>query len=175
MTDLTQEFSDAVRNVSEDELAALFAAGVPEEALQPSPVFGLVTFQAHGSTYKPVDEGVLAVIVPCGFWDGLDWQLDDLCAFYLDKPERWWLRLGVGVLLGDIHRTSLSPRRIYQTPLQWLQGGATGFCILDWVADPVDLLIGVGDLIADRSLLNRLRKSTIQAATARLDRVVCYG
>jgi len=172
---IEDEFSVAVGSLTPERLSELIAACVPDAVIS-TLVVGVSPIETYCSGfYEPRDKGPPAVLVPCGIWGGLNWHLDDLCAFYLDKPERWWLRLGVGVLLGDIYRTSLSPRRIYQTPLQWLQGGATGFCVLDWATDPLDLFLGAGHVVADPPLLKKMRKASVKAAMARFDGVFTHA
>jgi len=166
MIDLCEEFSSAVCSITPECMSELASAGISVAVIS-TLVVGLSPIETYrNGLYEAREEGPPAVLVPCGHHDGLSWQLEDLCAFYLARPERWWLRLGTGVLLGDIYRTSLSPRRVEPTPLAWLQGGATGFCVLDWAVDPLDLFAGLGDLVADQSLRSKLLKA---AATARVE------
>lgn len=175
MTDLAEEFSRACCSIDADRLAELQAAGVHTHHRDGAQLVGMALVQVHrGGLFEPADVGDAAVLVPCGWWDGMAWVLDDLVAFHLNQPDRWWRRLGVADVLGHIG-FSVEPRRLHPTPLVWLQDGGRGLCLLDWGMDPVDLLAGAGALVADRSLFKRLRKATVTAAVARLDRMVCHG
>ena len=110
-----------------------------------------------------------------GEWDGLNWILDDIVAFYPARPERWWLRRGHAEVLGAVNGFSIEPRRLHRRPIDWLIDEGRGLCILDWRRNPVDLLLGAGPLVADRFLENRLRKAAIKAAAAHVKDVVSYG
>lgn len=157
MTDLRDEYSAACCNVTSDDLRTLIAAeGVSKDALQPSPMFGMATIQTHGTTYEPADEGELAVIVPCGWFDGLHWQLVDLVAFKLQDPTHWWRRLGIADVLGDVHGFTIQPKTLVAMPLDWLRIAGHGICLLDWSSDPVDVLMGAGAITAPESLKNKV-------------------
>lgn len=172
---LSEQFSEAVCSITPERLDLLKSAGIPDKVIN-SLICGIAPIETHGrGLYEPRDDGPLAVLVPCGFHDGLNWQLDDVVAFFLDRPDRWWCRRGDAVLLGDLQHFAIEPRRLHARPIDWLRDGGTGLCLLDWQVDPIDLLAGAGELVADRPLLTRLRKSTVQAASARLDRIVSYG
>jgi len=174
MTDLAREFSDAVCSVRGEDLVAVFAAGVPENALQPSPIFGMASIETHGTFYKAVGYGHTgggggappsrAVIVPCGTWDWPEWQLFDLVAFKLENPTRWWRRLGVADILGNAASFTVEPKTLHPTPLDWLRAGGTGLVVLDWSRDPVDLLIGAGALTAPKTLKNKLYAAAAHCA-----------
>lgn len=87
--------------------------------------------------YVPDGDGFPALVVPV-FEDG---QLVDLVAFRTAEPERWWLRKGVGGLLG-LYR-GWSPYEwadnvlLHETPLKWLQAGGKDLCVVDWDATEV--------------------------------------
>ncbi len=54
---------------------------------------------------------------------------------------------------------------IHQTPLSWLQAGATGICIVDWGLDPLSALLPAGDLVAETPALKaRLERRITEAA-----------
>ena len=66
--------------------------------------------------------------------------LVDLCAFRLDEPERWWLRIDEPhLVLGKdkFFNAILSGSKIilHATPLQWLQAECEGACPLDLAED----------------------------------------
>ena len=63
----------------------------------------------------------------------------DLAAFYPEEPDRWWLRRGEAVVLGqdyidaarDPNRlTPAEPVPIFRNPLRWLQAGCQGAVLL---------------------------------------------
>jgi len=175
MIDLGDEFSAACCNVTRDDLWPLFAAGVSEDALQPSPMFGMALIETHGTFYEPIGYGYTigggagapprrAVIVPCGTWDWQEWQLVDLVAFKLDDPTRWWRRLGVADILGNAPSFTVEPKTLHPTPLDWLRAGGTGLVVLDWSRDPVDLLLGAGAITAAETLKNKLYAAAARCA-----------
>lgn len=178
MINLEDEFSTACCNVYGDGLQTIFAAGVPEAVLQPLPMFGMVSIETHGTVYEPAgcgpasggaeDAGAAdpgrAVIVPCGTWDGLNWQLDDLVAFKVDDPIRWWRRLGVADVLGDAQGFTVEPKILVATPLDWLRIAGNGICLLDWSRDPVDVLMSAGSIAATESLKNKVYAAAARAA-----------
>ena len=174
MIDLADEFSAAACSLTPKRLDLLREAGV--EHCWPLN-FGCSPIETHSNgLYEPAEQGRYAVLVPVGHHDELNWHLDDICAFYPEHPERWWRRTGDGLLLGTANGFSiLEPRRLHSRPLDWLCDQGRGACILDWSEDPADLLMSVGSLVADRAVLNKLRKTAIKAATARMDRMVSYG
>jgi hypothetical protein len=164
MIDLHDEYSAACCSVDGDDLRSIFAAGVPEAVLQPSPMFGMATIQTHGTTYGPSDVGEPAVIVPCGSWDWSERQLVDLVAFKLEDRTRWWRRLGIADVLGNAQGFTVEPKTLVATPLDWLQIAGAGICLLDWSRDPVDVLMGAGALIAPETLKNKLYAAAARCA-----------
>ena len=95
---------------------------------QPSPHNGRRAFITP--VYGPVRPLEVAVIDPDAATP------IDLVAWHMDQPNRWWLRRGTAVLLGEIEivyaETYGEPIRIYRTPLDWLKAGGEGVVILDW-------------------------------------------
>jgi hypothetical protein len=70
-------------------------------------------------------------------------------------------------LLGAYNMTpwKLSPTTIHETPLSWLQAGATGICIVDWGFDPLSALLSAGDLVAETPALKaRLERRIVEVA-----------
>lgn len=91
----------------------------------------------------------------------------DLCAFALAKPETFGTALGNAVVLGQCHIANPGTWAlgktlpIYRTPLEWLQAGCDGVCVLDHVFAPAMLGDALGPLLAadeahQRSLRNLL-------------------
>jgi hypothetical protein len=177
MIDLADEFSAAVCSLSPARIDVLRVAGIHERAIFHEPLMvGMAPIQTHqGGLFDLADAGDLAVLLPCGEWDGLNWCLHDICAFHLDQPERWWRRRGDADVLGIVNGLSVEPRRLHRHPLNWLRDAGRGLVVLDWAADPVDLLMGAGQLAADHTLLSKLRKTAIKAATAHVNRMFCHG
>ena len=177
MTDLQDEFADAVCSITPQRLDWLRAAGLPDEAIFAEPLMvGVGHVEIHtGGLFEPRDEGPLAVLVPAGTPTAIGWDLVDLVAFYLEQPENWWRRTGEGQVLGTLGRFSVEPQRLHSCPLDWLRDAGRGLCIVDWRRDPIDLLLGAGPLVAKRPLLTRLRAAVIDAAAARIEGIVRYG
>lgn len=86
--------------------------------------------------YVPDEAGVLAAIVPVEDADG---GIIDLVAYEPSAPQFWWLRTGLGVVLGadalDRARCYVTPVTTCATPQAWVQEQAWGnldtVCLLD--------------------------------------------
>jgi hypothetical protein len=169
MIGLEEEFSAAVCNIDSGRFAALRAAGVPDRAFSQHMV-GMAPVETHrGGLFDIADDGALAVLLPVGEWDGLNWILDDIVAFYPDQPDRWWLRRGAVQILGsgNIRPEAVFPLALHDTPLSWLQAGASGVCVIDWRADP-DVFAGPIEA-ESHSLKARLERRIQAAALAKFD------
>ncbi len=162
------EFSRACCNITPERLAALRAAGVPDEAFAKHLV-GMAQIETHaGGLFDFAGDDVdvdLAVLLPAGEWDGLNWILDDIVAFHLDHPGRWWRRLGAVQVLGapPVAPEPVFPLRLYDTPLSWLQAQAAGACVVDWRVDPERFLY-VGPIEAESHSLKARFGQRIQSA-----------
>ena len=171
MIGLEDEFSAAVCSIDSGRFAALRVAGVPDKAISQHMV-GMARIQPHrGGLFDVVDDGDLAVLQPVGEWDGLNWVLEDLVAFHLDRPDRWWLRRGAVQILGaqNIRPEPVFPLTLHDTPLSWLQAGAGGVCVIDWRVDPERFLYA-GPIEADSpSLKARLERRIQSAALAKFN------
>ena len=177
MIDLADEFATAVCSLTPQRIEWLRSADIPDEAIFAEPLMvGASPVETYGGgLYEPRDEGQAAVLVPAGLATATGWDLVDIVAFYLDKPDRWWRRTGEGTLLGTINRFSVEPRRLHRDPLTWLRGQGRGVCVLDWSHDPTNMLLGAGPLVAKRPLLNRLQTTAEKVAAARIKGIVRYG
>ena len=163
--DLSDEFSAACCNVTGENLRGLLAAGIPEAALDPL-LFGLAPIETHrAGLFDMAEDGDKVVILPCGEYDGLLWHLEDLVAFKLDQPGRWWRRTSAADVLGVVNSFSVEPRRLYSTPLEWLLNAGCGLCVLDWTRDPATLLMGAGQLKADPGLESKVLAAAASAAS----------
>lgn len=89
--------------------------------------------------FEPRDDGLPAVVVPCGVqaFKCVGWEdINDLVAFSPKAPGRWYRRSGVARFCGEdriahaVHRGMILA--VYETPLSWLQHGVDGVCIVDW-------------------------------------------
>lgn len=86
--------------------------------------------------YVPDPAGVLAVIVPVF---GTDDELIDLCAYRPEAPGIWWLRTGLGTVLGEdvLERCQCyaDPVATVATPREWTRAQAyralNTVCLLD--------------------------------------------
>ncbi len=114
------------------------------------------------------DDGDPAIIVAEGEPEVPGWyEVHDLIAFKSEDPKHWWLRRGAVTLLGAYNMTpcKLGPTMIHQTPLSWLQAGATGICVVDWGFDPLSALLSAGNLVAETHALRaRLERRITEAA-----------
>ena len=65
-------------------------------------------------------------------------MMEDICAWFQDRPTRWWLRRGIGVVLGADeaeHKEFMrEPLYIFDTPADWVAAGGNGGCVLSWDA-----------------------------------------
>jgi hypothetical protein len=110
-------------------------------------------------------EGPLHLVIPV-YEDG---ALVDLCAFRSNGPTAWLLRTGLGWALGlerGLERhTWGDPVHLSVSPLEWLQRGCDGLCVLDWDAPEVRYLVGVPHVICSTpALANRLRSALAKPA-----------
>ncbi len=69
--------------------------------------------------YSPDGKSAVCLPVP-----GLGGIMDDTVAWFPDKPTRWWLRRGIGVVLGmeEAERAEFmrEPLHIFDTPADWV-------------------------------------------------------
>lgn len=89
-------------------------------------------------------------------------ELVDLCAFRSSDPTRWLLRNRQGWALGLQYGLAPhcwgDPVTLSATPLEWLQGGAEGLCVVDWDAPELHHLTEVPHLVClSDALAKRLR------------------
>ena len=179
MTDLADEFSSAVCSLTPRRIDWLRGGGIPDAAIFHEPLMVGVGFIEiyGGGLFEPRDDGPVAVLVPCGTHDGINWDLEDIVAFKLEAADRWWRRLGAVPLLGEenLRRFRLDPLQICAGPLDWLRSGGRGACVLDWRHDPVDLFLGAGEITADLKTLQKLRKRAEAVALSRINRMFANG
>ena len=172
MIDLYDEFAAAVCNLSPPVITRLRSFDIPESVIFDLPLMiGLAKVQVFPSGfYEPNDDGENVVIVAAGRPAGPTWgTLDDLIAFKLSDPGRWWCRRGEVQIIGsgNIRSEPVFPLTLYDTPLSWLQASARGVCVIDWRVDPERFLYA-GPIEAESPTLKaRLRRRIQSAALAK--------
>lgn len=143
--ELDRLFLTALRRRSPKHKAKMAALGIADRVPGRPPIWAAmpIAITAAGlwqpATPAPDERPRDAVIVPAGWADDAGvWfdGLDDLCAFYLDRPDEWFLLRGAAVLLGadnafdaGFYRTPLD---LHSCPLDWLRAGGSGCCVVDW-------------------------------------------
>jgi hypothetical protein len=135
---LQDEMHRAVFEVRQPHLDALFAAGVPGEALadlgsRQAP-FG-VALISHNSEglWWPDDAGVPRLLVPC-YERG---EIVDIVALKPARPDIWFHRTGAATILGaDLLATCVKDVSldVVGTPIDWLAKGGEAVCVLNWAA-----------------------------------------
>ena len=175
MADLDREFALASDGVTPLLIERFQQMGISNRIIYgPRHYLGAArVVTASDGLFEFHDAGEIAIVVPEGEpeWPGWAW-IDDLIAFKLDSPERWWRRRAEVDLLGTSNITPwrLSPLTIHDTPLSWLQAGADGVAIVDWGLDPIARLGGAGHLEAETwALKHRLKRRVQEVALAAFD------
>jgi hypothetical protein len=174
MNGLEDELAAAVCNLPPATIGRLRSFGIPESVIFDLPLMvGVAKVQTLPSGfYEPNDVGAPAVIVAAGLpappiWD----TLDDLIAFRPQDPGRWWRCRGEVQVLGsgNIRPEPVFPLTLHDTPLSWLQAGASGVCVIDWRVDPERFLYA-GPIEAESpSLKARLERRIQSAALAKFN------
>ena len=137
--DLWSEFLSAVPRLRRCHLDRLAALGIGAHEILAAGNAGMARIRRHaGGLYEPDDTGDPALIVPIFLGEipapgnpVAEPILDDLIAWHPDRPNRWALRAGTAVTLGNAWGSW--PLPIHRTPLDWLRAGGAGVVILDWV------------------------------------------
>jgi len=81
------------------------------------------------------DSGEPSAVIECLAEDAE--TIIDLCAWPLDRPERFATALGAGAVLGETQVTNPASwafdktLQVHRTPLRWLKADCVGICILD--------------------------------------------
>ncbi|MGN6690105.1 MAG: hypothetical protein ACTHJU_04085 [Sphingopyxis sp.] len=135
---LNEEMQQAVSDVGQRHIDALLGAGVPPASLaglgQRQMPFG-VAMVCHGDDrlWWPDDGGTPHLIIPC-YERG---KIVDLIAMKPSRPDVWFHRNGLAVLLGaDLLSTCVKDfaLELVTTPLDWLASGGDAVCVLNWAA-----------------------------------------
>ena len=157
---LHHELEVATTAVRQRHLDQLRALGVPMSFLadvgQEHAPFGMAKAEPVGAGLYQPGEGTPHLILPV-VEDGV---LVDLCAVRTSDPSNWMLRTGNGWSLGleqglnrwtwyapasvdsagKVRHQVGKPAHVFSKPIDWLQGGGEGLCVLDWSAAEVRYL-----------------------------------
>ena len=176
--DLAAIMYAAAARVDQAALDHIEAMGVDRGALAhltPSlgwPAIGIVDAEPAGNGLFAPGEGPRHIVQPVT----IDGELIDLVAWRSLRPDDWRLLRGTAWLLGqDAINHALEwpqdgPIAMHRTPRDWLAAGGTGFCILDWEAPEVRILIELDAIEApDSALRDTLR--AILSKSVRLPRM----
>jgi hypothetical protein len=143
LPDLFDENATAVGNMTDKYFARLQALSVPHSALwSGASIVGALRVQTYeDGTWCPSPTGRPALIIPVGSrgpGNILRQDICDLIAIFSDTPNKWYLRAGIGVVLGeeqfDYARIHEEPLLLVTNPVGWLKAGTQAACILDWQA-----------------------------------------
>ncbi|WP_430429208.1 hypothetical protein [Parasphingorhabdus sp.] len=160
-TDLSREIELAVKAVQNRHLGRLQALGVDSATIARlgaiQPPFGVMDCEdIGGRIYQP--GGEKANIVQPVYDGGI---LIDIVAWRTTEPQKWLWRTGAAWALNmdTIAANSWQdePLVIDATPLDWLRGGATGLCILNWDAPEIRTLLRVQSISAEALIARQLR------------------
>jgi len=174
MSDLELELLRASGSIGLRHLERLQAMGVSTSTLAAltqggAPIGASTAELAADGTYQP-GPGPSVIIQPV-LESG---SLIDLVAWRTLRPARWYVRTGHAWALGadslqchDIDQ----PLPVAATPLEWLQRGGCGVCILDWASPEIRRFLHLETIeTSDRAFGDHLIRKI--SAPARLPRVV---
>lgn len=141
-TELMQEFGSAVESFSSRHATHLENFSVSKGTVYGgAAVVGFSKISGYGRYYVPDPSGVPAYIMPVGSRGvgGIIWNdIWDLVAWTPSQPWSLYRRTDLSPVanedaLYDAHLDQ-APITVCGNPLEWLQSGATGLCVLDWDA-----------------------------------------
>ena len=134
-SELIDEFLDSLERVKQCHLDYLIARGVTGRSIIDVGLVGAMPIETNGLLYQPAPSGREAFVVSVR--DPFD-AVIDLCAWLPDGPRQWWLRKGVGAVLGavvaDYANAMDQALQIFGSPLDWVRTGGQGAVVLDWHA-----------------------------------------
>jgi hypothetical protein len=142
--------------------------------------FGIANVEpVGGGSYQP-GEGFPHTILPV-VEDGV---LVDLVAFRSGAPDDWLLRTGHGFALGlpdgmagyvraekDFWENSA---HLFSNPLDWLRGGGSGICVLDWGSPEIYRLDMLAHVTVSDAATGQLLKQAL-CRPVRLPRIELMG
>ena len=104
---------------------------------------GVLLIQTSGSYFDLAEDGREALVIPVANelplftdWPDSPSPVYNSLAFFPDKPDQWFLRVGYAWVLGGVNLRvaqtpfAVNPLRVSRTPLSWLQGGCDGVVLL---------------------------------------------
>lgn len=175
-SDIGAEMRAATLAIGFKPVRALIAAGAPArlvaELLERFEL-GRVRAIEGERFWEPQEDGAarLALAVHSGP------DLVDIVAFAPASPDRWTLRRGAGVMLGEDALWHACAMRgpgartivaVHATPMAWLRAGGEGVCVLDWSAEALGMLRMLGPevtlLAADAGAAVKLRDALAYGA-----------
>jgi hypothetical protein len=124
-----------------------------------------------GNYFEPTDDGgVEVVLVPVV----QEVMVIDVAAFQPSQPERWRLRTGLGVFLGESAIETAKfrdePLVLHPTPLAWLHAECQGACVIDWTASLLFHLGAVPRVVCvEANTARRLNEAIQREARPRID------
>ncbi len=165
MTELAGELKNAASAVTALHLRRLAVLGVGWSVIgelgRHHYGFGVSRAAPDGSGLYSPGDGEPHLLLPV-YEDG---ELVDLCAFRSDVPLNWLLRTGLGWALGL--EEGMAPHAwadtvpLAESPLEWLRGGATGLCVIDWDAPEVTYLADLPHIVCSTERLAEQLRSAL--------------
>jgi hypothetical protein len=165
--DLYKELEAAALAVTATDFAHLKRLGVMNQGVAHMGLFhhqlGVMTIaEGEEGLFYPDPDGKRALVVPVYE----DWQLLDLVAFSTSNADDWLLRTGLGTALGLFdgwHHYWPEVVKLHQSPLQWLQAGGEGLCVVDWSAPDIHRLNDLPSIsVGSEALRQRLRNALLR-------------
>ncbi|MEQ8744249.1 hypothetical protein [Parasphingorhabdus sp.] len=159
--DLNREIENACRRVKQAHLDRIRALGVTSTTIATlghvQAPFGVMQVDNIGGGIFQPGGDTPAIVQP--IYDG--GCLIDLVAWRTNDPTAWLLRTGAAWALGvdaiEANSWTDAALAIDATPLDWLRGGASGLCILNWAAPEIRTLLRVKSITAQPAIARQLR------------------
>ncbi|NQV94379.1 MAG: hypothetical protein HQ482_04490 [Sphingomonadales bacterium] len=159
--ELSSEIELAVKAVQNRHLGRIKALGVDSSTIARlgaiQPPFGVMDCDdVGGGIFQPGGDKTY-IVQPVFDSD----TMIDIVAWRTTEPQKWLWRTGAAWALNTDTIAANSwqdePLVIDATPLDWLRGGATGLCILNWDAPEIRTLLRVQSISAEALIARQLR------------------
>lgn len=132
---LFSEFEQYVDALDDTGLQHLLSLGITGTAIGNAGLIGVAHIEMEGTHWQPEESGIPTLIIPVGM-DNSFGRIVDLVALQTVNPRIWWLRTGIGAMLGywNLEEAAYFQQQltVHATPLDWLKADCEGICILDW-------------------------------------------